>query len=461
MSVPKRSLIISANRRGAFVLGALLVAIVFVAIGISVRIYTQLASAVSVENSLIEAQRELDHIVQNQSDLQNGLRGYVGTGDREFLEPFRSSTDGFSDSLAAFARTSTVLDIEQMDAPIKEMHDLHQRWLAEVARPLLNDRRASNAITREMMGKIYVDQLRGDTKRVQDLLAERLRGTQAELKHRIDEGLFGGIASVVVFGLVSIAFVTARVQMQGVIDRERAIVETLGGAFRTDVEVLPGARLGTAYLSADRDAAVGGDLFDVRQIDVRRGLVLLADVSGKGIGAAVNTAFVKYSIRALARRTDDPAAILDEFNRMFLETVADPNLFVVGFVGVFDGAASTLTYASAGHAGAYLRRGRTVTQLEVTGPIVGLDASFGYERRVLALERDDVLLLATDGLTEARDAAGDLLGDDGAMDLLGLAETRDPQRCADAIVESVRRRSGGTLRDDLALLVIAIDGVAA
>ncbi len=442
-------------------LGALLVAIVFVAIGISVRIYTQLGSAVSVENSLIDAQHELDEIVQNQSDLQNGLRGYVATGDRVFLEPFRSSTDGFSDSLAEFARTSTVLDIQGMDSPIKEMHDLHQQWLTEVARPLLGNRRASNALTREMMGKIYVDQLRGDTKRVQDLLADRLKGTQAELKHRIDEGLFGGIASVVVFGFVSIAFVTARVQMQGVIDRERAIVETLGGAFRTDVEVLPGARLGTAYLSADRDAAVGGDLFDVRKIDMRRGLVLIADVSGKGIEAAVNTAFVKYSIRAIARRSNDPAAILDEFNRMFLETVADPHLFVVGFVGVLDGGSSTLTYASAGHAGAYLRRGGTVTQLEVTGPIVGLDVSFGYERRVLALERDDVLLLATDGLTEARDRAGDLLGDEGAMNLLGALETRDPQLCADAIVESVRRRSGGTLRDDLALLVIAIDGIAA
>ncbi len=442
-------------------LGALLVAIVLVAIGISVRIYTQLGSAVSVENSLIEAQRQLDKITQDQIDLQNGLRGYVATGDREFLEPFRSSTDGFSDTLAAFAQTSTVLGIRDMGAPIKEMHDLHERWLTEVARPLLNDRGTANAKTREIMGKIYVDELRGDAEREQDLLADRLEDTQAELKHRIDEGLFGGIASVVVFGFVSIAFVTARVQMQGVIDRERAIVETLGGAFRTDVEVLPGARVGTAYLSADRDAAVGGDLFDVRKIDLRRGLVLIADVSGKGIEAAVNTAFVKYSIRALARRTNDPAAILGEFNRMFLETVADPNLFVVGFVGVFDGAASTLTYASAGHAGAYLRRDGTVTQLEVTGPIVGLDPSFGYERRVLALERDDVLLLATDGLTEARDGAGDLLGDEGAMNLLGALETRDPQRCADAIVESVRRRSGGTLRDDLALLVIAVDGVAA
>jgi serine phosphatase RsbU (regulator of sigma subunit) len=174
--------------------------------------------------------------------------------------------------------------------------------------------------------------------------------------------------------------------------------------------------------------------------------------------AAVNTAFVKYSIRTLARRLSDPAAILGEFNTIFLETVVDPNLFVVGFVGVLDERGHRLTYASAGHAGAYLRRGASVTQLDVTGPIVGLDVSFGYEHRQIALEDGDVLLVATDGLSEARTAAGELLGDDGAMRLLLAADMTDAQRGADDIVEQVRLRSGGALRDDLALLVIAIDG---
>ena len=192
--------------------------------------------------------------------------------------------------------------------------------------------------TRVTLGNIFVDQLRGDTRRVRALLVQGLDAVQAELKLRIDEALLGGIGSIVVFGAISIAFVTARVQLQDEIDRERNIVETLQGAFRDEPDVLPGARVGTAYLSAERDGAVGGDLYDVRRLDDRRGLVLIADVSGKGIPAAVNTASCATRFGALARQTDDPAVVLAEFNRMFLASVGDPNLFVVVFAGILDGA---------------------------------------------------------------------------------------------------------------------------
>jgi sigma-B regulation protein RsbU (phosphoserine phosphatase) len=277
---------------------------------------------------------------------------------------------------------------------------------------------------------------------------------------RIDQALLGGIGSIVVFGAISIAFVTARVQLQDEIDRERNIVETLQGAFRDDPDVLPGARIGTAYLSAERDGAVGGDLYDVRRLDERRGLVLIADVSGKGIPAAVNTAFVRYSIGALARQTDDPAVVLAEFNRMFLASVSDPNLFVVVFAGMLDGAGMTLRYASAGHSGAFLRRHGDVTQLAVTGPMIGLDATFAFESRTVALEAGDTIVLATDGLSEARDRDGAFLGDEGAMAFLAASTETSPERLAGDLVAHVRGRSDGRLADDLALLVLAIDGVS-
>jgi serine phosphatase RsbU (regulator of sigma subunit) len=223
--------------------------------------------------------------------------------------------------------------------------------------------------------------------------------------------------------------------------------------------MLPGVRIGRAYISADVDAAVGGDLYDVRKIDPSRGLVVVADISGKGLQAAVNTAFVKYSIRMLARAIDDPAEILAQFNRAFLDTVRDPNLFVVVFVGILDAETRLLRYASAGHSGSYLRRGSDVTQLAVTGPIVGLDPEFGYESRTLSLRAGDLIVLATDGLSEARNADGDLLLDEGAMELL-KATSDDPQTCADELVAAVRLRSGGALHDDLALLVLAIGEAA-
>ncbi len=440
-------------------LGALLVAIVAVAIAISVRIYTQLDSAAILERTLIAAQADLDQIVQAQVDQQNGIRGYIATGESGFLVHYRSDDAQFAKGLEQFERAMRRLGDPQTISIVSEMHALHASWTADVAEPLIRDRSAKNVKTHSLLGTIDVDQLLGDSSRVSRLLQGRLAATQAELKRRIDEALFGGIASIVVFGFVSIVFVTSRVAMQGEIDRERSIVETLQGAFRNDTASLPGARVGAAYLSAERDGAVGGDLYDVRRLDARRGLVLLADVSGKGIPAAVNTAFVRYSIAALARHTGDPAVLLADFNAMFHETVADPNLFVVTFVGVLEDG-RTLTYASAGHAGAYLRRAGAVRQLEVTGPIVGMDASSQYESRTLALEPGDILVLATDGLSEARDRAGAFLGDDGAMAMLAASPAREPQAIADELVAGIRERGTGELADDLALLVLAIEGPA-
>jgi len=444
-----------ANVRGALVLGALLAAILGIALGISVRIYTQLDDAQRVQRVLVTAQQQLDEVVRVQLDQETGMRGYVATGARIFLQPYESSNDKYAAAIAAFQKTAAPLGLET-ESVTREMRSVHDSWEREVALPLIKNPR-DQPLRRETLGKVYVDQLRGDTNRVEYLINQRLEHAQNELKTRINEALFGGLASVLVFGLVCIVFVTSRHQMQALIDREREIVETLQGAFSTDLDTLPGARIGSAYISADSDAAVGGDLYDVRRLDAWRGLVVMADVSGKGIQAAVNTAFVKYSIRMLARSTGDPAQILEQFNRAFVDTVTDPNLFVVVFVGLFDARTQELTYASAGHAGAFLRRDGSVRQFEVTGPIVGLDAAFGYSSRTVRLADGDVILLATDGMSEARDGSGELLDDSGTMEMLRTSPA-DPQACADTLVSAVRRRSGGMLHDDLALLVIRLDG---
>jgi serine phosphatase RsbU (regulator of sigma subunit) len=459
MLASNRTDIPKANVRGALVLGAMLAAILAIAIAISFRIYTQLDAAAAVQPALVAAQQEIDDIVRIQLDQETGLRGYLASGETLFLQPYSQGNDNYDQAIADFDATSQSLGIPGIGASTKEMKALHETWEREVALPLLKHPHDKTALTRETLGKVLVDQLRGDTTRIHALLEQRLALVQDALRRRINEALLGGLTSVIVFGVVCILFVGSRQQMLAVIDRERSIVETLQGAFSTDLDVIPGSRIGKAYISADQDAAVGGDLYDVRRLDAKRGLVVVADVSGKGIEAAVNTAFVKYSIRMLARTCEDPAEILRQFNEVFLDTVRDPNLFVVAFVGILDASTQALTYASAGHAGAYLRRGEDIRQLAVTGSIIGIDAAASYASRALALRPGDLLLLATDGLNEARDARGALLDDSGAMALLAAAPI-EPQACADEIVEAVRKRSGGILHDDLALLVIAIDGTA-
>jgi serine phosphatase RsbU (regulator of sigma subunit) len=461
MMEPKRTLFRTENLRRALLLGVLIAAIIAIAVFISVRIYTQLDGAARVDADFVQSQKLLDEVVAVQLSQEAGLRGYVAWGTPFFLDSDMSGTqsDAYLQDLATFERTTRTLGVPELRASIEEMRSLHILWLRDVALPLRKRPHAPQALLRQTTGKVYIDQLRGEASAITAQLNAKLTDAQVELKRRINQALVGGLASILVFGIIAIVFVASRAQILEVLERETSIVETLQGAFRTDLDVLPQARLGTAYVSADRDAAVGGDLFDVRRLGATRGLVMIADISGKGIEAAVNTAFVKYSIRTLALTGSGPAEILAKFNRIFLDTVADPNLFVVTFVGILDIADDSLTYATAGHAGAWLRRGTEVDPLAVTGPIIGLDASFAFEERTLQLERGDSIVLATDGLTEARNVEGDVLEDAAAIELLRSA-SQDPQACADDLVAAVRARSGGSIHDDLALVVISYDGKA-
>lgn len=460
MMEPKRSLFHTENVRRALLLGVLIAAIIAIAVFISVRIYRQLEYAARVESEIVTAQQKLDLLITVQLDQEAGLRGFVAWNKPFFLDDDKNGkeSDKFITALDDFEATTRTLGVSDLSTSVGEMHYLHHLWLRDVAEPLREKPHGKGALLRQTYGKVYIDQLAHTSERVRTQLKQKLKDAQDTLERRTKQALVGGLASILVFGIVAVVFVASRAQILEVLERESSIVETLQGAFRTDLDVLPRSRIGTAYVSADRDAAVGGDLFDVRRLDATRGLVMIADMSGKGIEAAVNTAFVKYSIRTLALTRNDPAQILTQFNRIFLDTIVDPNLFVVAFVGIIDSADGSFVYASAGHPGAWLRRGNGVEPLAITGPIVGLDASFGYENRTLRLAREDLIVLATDGLTEARDLEGEILPDAAALELLRAA-SREPQACADDLVAAVRSRSGGVVHDDLALLVVGFDGV--
>ncbi len=440
-------------------LGAVISFVLAIALITAFGIYRQLDSSAALQRTLAHAEQTLDAVLRLQLQEDNGLRGYLATNDESYLSPYVSAVDSFDLGIARLKDATAPLDIRELEAAFDEMRQLNREWIDQVARPLLEKpRSARTSRDLQKIGKVLSDQVQADATGVRALLDEREQRAQRELKVHINQTLAVALGAIVAFGVFGIIFVGSRARMLAQIDRERGITETLQGAFRTGWDEPAGTRIGTAYISATRDVSVGGDLFDVRKLGEGRALVIVADVSGKGIEAAVNTAFVKYSIRALAISDPDPAHILGAFNRVFLDTIKNPSLFVVCFVGVLDLAAMQLEYASAGHPGAFLRRSGEVRQLDVTGPIIGLDASFGYEKRTLELLPGDLILLATDGLSEARDRKGKQLEDSGAMRLLRNGP-RDPQACADALVAQVRTLTGGTVDDDLALLVLAIDGL--
>ena len=222
---------------------------------------------------------------------------------------------------------------------------------------------------------------------------------------------------------------------------------------------LPNCEVGSAYLSASSHLAVGGDVFDVYRLSDTLALLLIADVSGKGIDAAVLTAFIKFTIRGIALRHRDPGAILAEFNTAFSRSGRQPvSLRFDVCRRPRHAARLRFQYASAGHDSAFVRRSDSVQQLEVTGPVLGVMEE-PFETRTISVKPGDTLVLTTDGLTEARDRAGNLQQAAGAMRLIERSR-RGAQALANDLVTRVRAIGGNRLRDDLAILVVRVNEAA-
>lgn len=242
----------------------------------------------------------------------------------------------------------------------------------------------------------------------------------------------------------------------------RATIAGLQRAMTHAFPQIPGIAIGSAVLSASPGVDVGGDIVDVFELDSRFTLLLVADMSGKGVEAAAHTAFIKYTIRTLALESDgDPAVVVAKFNALYERTIKNRETFVVLILGIIDAQTGSVRYASAGHEPAFVRRrnGR-MAYLTPTGPIVGATPYSAYGSRVVTLERGDVMVWTTDGMTESRDRNGRLLGLEGlAAWVTGAPE--DVRAVADWLMTSLRQRSAGAIKDDdVAVLAVAYDGAA-
>jgi serine phosphatase RsbU (regulator of sigma subunit) len=154
---------------------------------------------------------------------------------------------------------------------------------------------------------------------------------------------------------------------------------------------------------------VGGDFYDVFELGGDLLGIVIGDVSGKGLEAAVLTSLLKNTIRAHAVDGDPPAVAIAKTNRLAaLQT--EYATFATVFFGVLRRDTGRLVYCNAGHPYPLLRHATgEVETIETTSPLVGAFEEFEYEQAELALDPGSVLLLHTDGVTEAR-CDGELFG---------------------------------------------------
>jgi serine phosphatase RsbU (regulator of sigma subunit) len=214
----------------------------------------------------------------------------------------------------------------------------------------------------------------------------------------------------------------------------------------------------SAYEPAGADVEIGGDYYDLFRADDGSIWFAIADVCGKGVVAATKTSMIKYSVRSLVAAGLKPASVLGEVNRMVVGS-GETSDIVTLWVGRYEPSRGELAWSSGGHPPAALLRpdAGEVEWLAPTGPLLGALADVVYGEDRVTLSPGDSVLLYTDGVTEARNG-NIFFGEDRVRDSVVVGGT--PRELIRRLLTAVRRFGRGDLRDDVALLAIAVREVA-
>ena len=240
--------------------------------------------------------------------------------------------------------------------------------------------------------------------------------------------------------------------------RELAIAKTIQlDLLPTEVPRIPGVELAGICVPAK---SVGGDYYDyLPQPDGRLGLVI-ADVSGHNVGAALLMAETRTLIRARNGQSGSPAALIAELNSFFYEDLSRAELFVTMFYLEYHPGLRSAVFASAGHSPPLVWRQADASceRLDAEGLILGVRREFPYEEKLLQFAPGDLLLLYTDGIIEASNQSGELFGEERLTELLKESCKLQPRELIDRIFAEVRMFSGSySFTDDVSLVVMRIE----
>ncbi|WP_250006830.1 SpoIIE family protein phosphatase [Actinoplanes sp. M2I2] len=250
-------------------------------------------------------------------------------------------------------------------------------------------------------------------------------------------------------------YVAQALQRAEVLDDRRTAAAIMQKALLTELPRHARIRMAARYLAATHADHVGGDWYDALHLDDTRLALVIGDVTGHNIHAAVAMSQLRSLLRALlVDRQESPSAVLRRLEHI-IRAVGSTSLAstVLAYVDSTPAGTHTLTWANAGHPPPLLRLpDGTVELLGGSGPLIGAVRNASRRTRTVDLPPGSTLLLYTDGLIEARDTTID----DGIAavgELLAATGDHDPDRLADILL-----RPGAAYEDDVAVLVVRIPG---
>ena len=215
--------------------------------------------------------------------------------------------------------------------------------------------------------------------------------------------------------------------------------------------LMPGFDIAGSHESSH---SVGGDYYEFIPLADDRWGVVIADVVGKGIPAAILVSALRASISALVGHELAVRAVMRRANRFFHESVEDGK-YVTLFYAVIDPPLRRMLYVNAGHVPPILLRANgDVELLEEGGVPLGLFEAPKYFEGHVVLEEGDLLALYTDGVVETADAEGNFYGVDRVVELLRAGQAASATEVCSSIMQAVRRHGGSARQDDRTLVVM-------
>jgi sigma-B regulation protein RsbU (phosphoserine phosphatase) len=246
------------------------------------------------------------------------------------------------------------------------------------------------------------------------------------------------------------------------LERARVVLDTelqiAADIQRTLLPPVPPTRDGWRFAARLEQAGhIGGDFYDF--VDRGRSLlVLLADVSGKGIPAALVMASARTLFRQLARETERPDELLTRLGRALWEEHGGTP-YLTGFLGRLDLDAHSLSWVNAGHPAALVVTGAGHRALAATGPPAGLLPDARYEAQQVSISAGDTLVVVTDGVTEALEAGGRV--EERLAWTIAQRRPRGPQAVCDRVMRLAQSGRGpvgaGEWADDRTVVSVTLD----
>lgn len=258
------------------------------------------------------------------------------------------------------------------------------------------------------------------------------------------------------YGFAALLCCLGYVAARRTLDRDQqlhAIQQELDIARRIQMSILPAKSpnsddfcVATRYRAM---TSVAGDFYEFLSADNGLGL-LVADVSGHGVPAALIASMVKVAVQSQRHNQNDPASLLAGVNQALCGNAQ--NQFVTAAYAYLDAESAELRYAAAGHPPMLLMREGEVTQIEENGLVMALMPSAPYTCTTRKLQQGDRILLYTDGIVEATNAAEEEFGYERITSVLRASATHSPEQAADALLDAISAWSASQ-QDDLTIMI--------